>query len=127
MIRFFTGYSSPVYLDSFSKDLFIKISVLVAIFTNAGLWILLSFYTEDISLLSALHYNIYFGIDLLKPWYNIFAMPASGLGILAVNLFLTLILYRRDRLLSYFLIISAAVVNAITLLAGVFIIFVLYN
>ncbi len=53
-----------------------------------------------------LHYNIYFGIDLYGPWYQILTLPATGLGLLFINFILSFILYKRVKLFSYALLIS---------------------
>ncbi len=50
-----------------------------------------------------LHYNIYYGIDLVGPWWYLFALPAGGLAILLVNGVLSVLLERRDVAISFLL------------------------
>ncbi len=57
------------------------------------------------------HYNIYFGIDLLGPWWYLLLLPAGGAFVLVVNLVLAVLVYRADRLASYFLTIGGAIVQ----------------
>lgn len=56
-----------------------------SIVVNAIAWVLLLWkipYTSDTVLL---HYNIFFGVDATGSWYQLFAIPLSGLIILLVN------------------------------------------
>jgi len=52
----------------------------------------------------ALHYNIYFGIDLIGQWWKIFLPPVAALIIWALNLVVASVSYRDWRSLSYFAI-----------------------
>ena len=65
-----------------------------------------------------LHYNIYYGIDLYKPWIYIFVMPVVGLVLLIGNILLSLFAFRRDKALSYVLVGSACFVQLIILIAA---------
>ncbi|MDD4995649.1 MAG: hypothetical protein PHW53_04285 [Patescibacteria group bacterium] len=49
-----------------------------------------------------LHYNIYFGIDLIGAWYKIFAIPGAGTVFFIVNCVLAAIFYKKEKVLSYF-------------------------
>ncbi len=48
-----------------------------------------------------LHYNIYFGVDLIGPWYHIFIMPAVSSLVYLLNILFSYILYVRNRWFSY--------------------------
>lgn len=50
-----------------------------------------------------LHYNIYFGIDLIGPWYKVFINPAVGLIIYFINTIISFIIYKRAKLMTYLL------------------------
>ena len=50
----------------------------------------------------ALHYNIYFGIDLIGEWYKIFAVPLAALLFLILNFIFASLSYRASRALAYF-------------------------
>ena len=68
-----------------------------------------------------LHYNIYFGIDLLGPWYQIFLLPILGLIFLLINFLFGMAVYRRELILSYFLAGTSSFVQIIFVLAATFI------
>ena len=70
---------------------------------------------------AVLHYNVYFGIDLLGPWSSILLIPASTLTLVVLNGVAAAYLWRSDRVVSYFLgvgtlfITVTAVVGALLL------------
>jgi len=69
-----------------------------------------------------LHYNIYFGISSLGPWYQIFIIPLWGIVIWLVNFFLSFHYYLKIKIISYFLAISAGAINLILLVASILLI-----
>lgn len=69
-----------------------------------------------------LHYNIYFGVDLVGPWYGIFAGAAFGFIALVVNALVIGMIYERDRLMSHLFAVGTVFIELILLLASIFII-----
>lgn len=49
-----------------------------------------------------LHYNIHFGVDLIGAWWRIFTAPAIGVIILVMNSVGALMIWRKERVISYF-------------------------
>ncbi|MFA6254727.1 MAG: hypothetical protein WC675_01685 [Patescibacteria group bacterium] len=109
------------FLGSYYRNRFIKINLVFSLIANIILWLFLVWQARNFSDLIFLHYNIYFGIDLLGPWHQIFFLPLFGLGFLVINLLISLIFYQRERILSYFLVGTASLLQFIFILAGVFI------
>lgn len=48
-----------------------------------------------------LHYSVYFGIDLVGPWYQIYSLPLIGTFLWLLNGTLLVPLHRRDALFGY--------------------------
>lgn len=71
-----------------------------------------------------LHYNVYFGIDLIGAWYQVFIMPALGFIILAINSVLAYNLYLKEKILSYSLIGSGLIASIFLIIAGIFIVLI---
>jgi len=109
------------FLGSYYRDRFIRINLFFGLIANISLWLFLVWQARNFPDLIFLHYNIYFGIDLLGPWYQIFFLPMFGLGFFVVNLLASLIFYRREKILSYFLVGTSSLLQLIFILAGVFI------
>lgn len=68
-----------------------------------------------------LHYNIYFGVDLIGNKGQILKLPFVGLIVLGVNCFLARFVYGKERFVSYILVYAALAVAIILFLAGAFI------
>ncbi|NIP32637.1 hypothetical protein GWN91_02975 [Candidatus Saccharibacteria bacterium] len=108
----------------FWRDLVIRYLTLIAIILQIGLWVLIIAKIVPIAGQAdflSLHYNIYFGIDLIGSWYKIFTVPIVGLIFLIINICLIVVLYQREKFLSYFLaasnfLISLGLFVALTLI-----------
>ena len=55
-----------------------------------------------------LHFNVYFGVDRLGPWKQIFTLPILGGVLFLFNLLLQTIVFKKEKLLAF--LISAATV-----------------
>jgi|SRR3989339_478728 len=100
------------------QDRFLRMSVLLGALFNTMMWLLLAYRISTFPAIMPLHYNIYYGIDLYKPWIYIFVMPVVGLVFLIGNVLLSLFTFRRDKTLSYLLVGSASFVQLIILIAA---------
>lgn len=108
----------------FLKDRFVRINLFLAGGLNIILWLWLFWQTKDFSGHIALHYNIYFGIDLLGSWFNLFYLPALGLAIFLFNLAIGAISFEREKMLGYFLVGVATLNQILLLLAAFFVVFI---
>lgn len=105
-------------LRLFLKDRLLVFLFGLALLVNLGCaWLLYSKF-HALSEFVPLHYNIYFGIDLFGPWYQIMVMPLSGLVFLLVNTTLSIILYVRVKLVSYLLMVTLVLCELVLLAAG---------
>jgi len=110
--------------NSYRSDKFIKINLFFSLLINIVLWLVLVWQTRGLSDLIPLHYNIYFGIDLLGPWYQFFLLPSLGLLFFMVNFIISLMIYSKEKVLSYFLVGTSSFIQLIFLLAAIFIILI---
>ncbi|MFA6271490.1 MAG: hypothetical protein WC693_00085 [Patescibacteria group bacterium] len=106
------------------RNKIIGVALLIALFLNLGIWILLYMNIKPSPDPVFLHYNIYFGIDLIGDWYRIYIIPLSGLLIILVNYFVGVIMYSSKRILSYLIVIFTIPVNMFLALAAVLLAFI---
>ena len=99
----------------FATDKIVIFGFVFSLIANTYTWWLLYTNYKDYSEYVPLHYNIYFGIDLYGPWYQILLIPASGFLIIFINTVLSYILYKRVRLLSIFLLLAMSISQGIFL------------
>ena len=109
---------------SYLGDKFIRTNLFFSLLLNIGLWSGLGWQARNFAELIALHYNIYFGIDLLGSRYQIFLLPILGLIFLIINFLLGLAIYRQEKILSYFLVGASSFAQIILSLAAIFIILI---
>lgn len=97
---------------------------LVANVTNwMGLWILVRPIDGNI----ILHYNVYFGVDMMGNWKLVFIMPSVGLLLFLINFFLALYFYhQKERIASYILLLASLMIQLSLLVASVSIIIINY-
>jgi len=104
--------------SDFFRDQLILVSVLFAILTNIVLWIvLLSKFRFDSDPIP-LHFSIIYGIDFVGPGTRIYEISAAGLVIWFVNLILAKVVYKKEKLFSYFLTFSSFLVQILIFIAG---------
>ena len=98
----------------FWRTLFIRYTTIAAIVLQIAMWVLLVWKLIPITRgqdFISLHYNIYFGIDLIGAWYSILAIPIAGLIFLVLNSILIVALFKKEKFLSYFLAGCSVLIN----------------
>ncbi len=109
-------FTTLVFRDVLFRTLFILSVVL-----NLAMWGVLYWKFSPLQALGdrlPLHYNVYFGIDFVGPWYKVFIMPLAGIFFVVVNFVLADAIYLRDKVTSYFLVGSATFAQALIFLAA---------
>jgi len=69
-----------------------------------------------------LHYNIYFGVDLIGQWYQIFFIPLTGLIIYFINLYFSYIIYKKEKIISYVIIGTTIFIQSILLITSLLVV-----
>ena len=106
----------------YHQDRFVQINLIFSLLANLGLWLLLAWQIRGLGESMSLHYNIYFGIDLLGPWYQIFSLPAVGLIFFLLNFLIGVFIYSQEKILRYFLVGFSSFLQVIFILAALLII-----
>ena len=74
-----------------------------------------------------LHYNVYFGVDVIGAWWQAYFLPAIGMGILGVNFVLGMLFYKqKERVVAHVLILASLVVQIAVAIAIASIILINY-
>lgn len=117
-------YFNLSQLNGYFLSKFVKINLLFSLLTNIAIWLWVGSNSQRFTDLIFLHYNIYFGIDLVAPWYYIFTLPVLGLILLVFNFLVGSLLYETEKLLSYFLAGSVSLIQILLVLASIFIVYI---
>lgn len=95
-----------------------------SLFFNIFGWIFLAYFIKPSEYPIPLHYNIYFGIDLIGSYRRIFTLPLIGLFIILMNFVLGFWFYLKDRLVNYILLLTAFTVQIFVLIGVVSLIYI---
>lgn len=101
LIAKFKSRARRFFWHGFWTDPLIFFSIILAIFANIGLWVALFRTVVPTEMPVILHYNIYFGVDVIGDWKNLFFMPTLAVGLLFLNLILSRFFYYKERPISY--------------------------
>lgn len=105
------------HIREFARSRFLSYGTALALLVNCSSWLFLTGRIAPQEQHIALHYNIYFGIDLVGPWWYLILLPIAGVATLLVNLFLSVILLKREKVLAYFLTVTSILVQGFFFLA----------
>lgn len=122
----FKGFDNK-FLVSFSffiKDKIIWIFGLLSLALNLFLWLLFYIKIPRAEEIIPLHYNIYFGIDRVGEWFEIFIYPFTAFVIFLINFFLSYLIYKKEKFLSHLLSIASTVVGLVILGAGILVLMI---
>ncbi|NTV40970.1 MAG: hypothetical protein HGA61_01725 [Candidatus Moranbacteria bacterium] len=79
---------------------------------NVGNWVLISFFIRPVDFPIILHYNVYFGVDVIGDWWQVYLMPLVGLLILLVNSLLGYLFYQqKERIVGHLLMLATFIVQ----------------
>lgn len=112
-------FTSPV-----RRDKIVLANLVLSVLMNILLWLFLTVIFWQASDFIVLRYNIYFGISLFGPWWQILSVPLTSLLFILINFSAAFYFYLNYRALSYFLSFAATATGLILLVAGLFLIYI---
>lgn len=88
---------------------------------------LLAYFVRPSEASLVLHYNVYFGVDLLGIWWQAYTLPLLGLLFFLGHFFLAKRFYgSAERIASYLVLLASGMLSFGVLLAGVSVAFINY-
>ena len=113
--------------SSYKKNKFVKLNLLLSVILNISSWALLIWKIAPLATPNGygvidLHYNLFLGVDLIGPWYYVFSIAGLGLFVILFNNLVAFWLYKKEKVLSYFLIIFQSIINMILFAATIFVV-----
>lgn len=98
------------------KDKQIMTIFSLSVLLNIIIWIFLIQNQKENSHPIILHYNLFFGVDRLGNYEEIYLIPIAGLIIIIVNSILGHLLYLKEKLAVYFLIFIVFIIQIFLLI-----------
>lgn len=93
--------------------------LLASLTLNLGVWLFLGLKLKPSDYPVPIHYNVYFGIDVIDYWTSVFLIPAMGLGIIIINLLISYLIHEREKFISQFLLSGSCFIQLILFLAAI--------
>lgn len=94
---------------------------------NAVNWGLIAFFIRPVDFPLILHYNVYFGVDVIGFWWQVYFLPLIGLMILLVNAFLGYHFYsQKERSVAHLLMLATFISQIAVTIATTCIIMINY-
>ncbi len=115
----------------FSQDFFrnsvVHWMLIASILLNLGCWGVLLFFVRPVDFPIILHYNVYFGVDIIGIWWQAYFFPLISLAIMLINTVLAYFAFSsQERIISYVLLLSALLVQIGALIVAASIILINY-
>jgi hypothetical protein len=86
--------------------------IILSLAVNLVDWVILGIFIKPADFPIILHYNVYFGVDMMGNYKLVFFLPFIGLILFLVNFFLSLYFYHhKERIASYLLLMAAFMIQ----------------
>ena len=86
--------------------------LVVSLLLNLGSFLSIAYFIRPIDFPIILHYNVYFGVDVIGMWWHAYFLPVIGVIIYIVNVVLARFFYEnRERIISYIFVLSLLMVQ----------------
>jgi len=113
--------------DNFWQNNIIRWLIVGNISINIAIWVLLMIFIKPIDAPIILHYNVYFGVDIIGNWKQVFFLPGIGIFIITSNiLFAKHFFDLKERIASHILMISSLMAQLCLLIASISVMIINY-
>lgn len=102
----------------FSQEFFhsgmVQWAIIGAAILNLADWGILGYFIRPVDFPIILHYNVYFGVDLIGDWWQSYSLPLVGMLTLLTNASMGFIFYcQKERVIAHVLLLAAVFVQII--------------
>ena len=95
------------FSQEFFKSALMHWVLIGALILNGINWGLIAFFIRPVDFPIILHYNVYFGVDVIGAWWQLYFLPAIGLIILIINTVLGYLFYQKqERIIAHLLMLA---------------------
>lgn len=85
---------------------------IAALVINSASFGFLAFFLRPVDFPIILHYNVYFGVDIIGVWWHVYFLPIIALSVFIVNVIMARFFYKSgERIISYMLLLAALMVQ----------------
>jgi hypothetical protein len=100
------------FAQEFFHSALVQWVIIGALLVNLANWGAIAYFIRPVDFPIILHYNVYFGVDVIGAWWQIYFLPLIGLAILSVNTVLGYLFYKqKERIVAHLLILATFIVQ----------------
>ncbi|HAR99835.1 MAG: hypothetical protein US57_C0001G0004 [Candidatus Moranbacteria bacterium GW2011_GWC2_37_73] len=100
------------FSQEFFRSALIQWVMICAFFVNLANWGAIAYFIRPVDFPIILHYNVYFGVDVIGAWWQMYFLPLIGLVILCVNAVLGYLFYQqKERIVAHLLMLATFIVQ----------------
>ena len=115
------------FKNEFFKNKITVWMIVLNLFFNMVNWVSLWYFIKPVDSSIILHYNVYFGVDMIGSWKMAYMLPGIGLSLFFVNFFLAYYFFKKtERIASHILLIASFMIQLSLLIACASIIMINY-
>lgn len=82
-------------------------------------WLILKIWIKPVDFSIILHYNVYFGVDQIGNYRQVYLLPMIGLILFIINLVLSMFFYgQKKRIASYILLMATLMIQLSLIVAS---------
>lgn len=98
--------------EEFFHSSVVQWTLIGALLLNFVCWAASIFFIRPVDFPIVLHYNVYFGVDMIGDWWQVYLLPSMGLAMLLLNICLGLFFYRRkERTIAHVLLLGGCILQ----------------
>lgn len=130
--KYFFGKKLRLWLASFFGQEYFKSHIIIwllilSFVTNLANWLILRVWVKPVDFSIILHYNVYFGVDLIGSYQQVYVLPAIGIILFCINSLLSLYFYQqKERIASYILLLAMFMIQLSLIVASTSVILINY-
>lgn len=115
------------FSNEFFKNSIIRWLLVATIFLNIVNWVFLAVFIHPVDFNIILHYNVYFGVDLIGDWWQTYILPLMGVVFLLINSVSAFYFYQsKERIASHMLLLAALMIQIGLIIASIGIVLINY-
>lgn len=100
------------FSQEFFRSALVQWVLIGALIINFINWGLIAYFIRPVDFPIILHYNVYFGVDVIGAWWQVYFLPLIGLLILSVNTILGFLFYQqKERIVAHLLVLAVFIVQ----------------
>jgi hypothetical protein len=106
-MKYYSSLLKKLFSHEFFESGLVHWVLIGSLIINVLNWGFIAFFIRPVDFPIILHYNVYFGVDVIGPWWQVYSLPLIGLMILGVNTVLGYLFYqKKERIVAHLLMLA---------------------